>query len=252
MRHRGVSTTSTVQARLEVRHEDLGAEPTQRHGQGHHPRGGDGRGRDHPRRRAGSRGGDHGRIRSCARPRRRRAGCRDYQVDRGHGRGRRLTVDRSISFVPIGRIRTPFTSTAGMPIQSVVARDVPGRIELDPAYEPGLADLDGFSHLILVYHLHLATPRLVVTPFLDDVPRGIFATRSPARPNALGISTVRLAGIAGAAIDVLDVDMVDGTPLLVIKLSVPAFDDRPDARIGWFEAVLDRLDGATADDRFGT
>src|SRR5262245_2855614 len=111
-----------------------------------------------------------------------------------------------------------------MPIQSVVAREVPGRIELDAEYEPGLADLDGFSHLILPYHLHLIeAPRLAVTPFLDDVPRGIFATRSPARPNPLGLSTVRLAGIRGTTIDVLDVDMVDGTPLLDIKPYVPAF-----------------------------
>ena len=159
----------------------------------------------------------------------------------------------SVSFAPIGLVRTPFTSTAGMPIQAVVARDLPGRIELDPDLAPGLADLEGFSHLILVYHLHLASPpRLVVTPFLDEVEHGIFATRSPARPNPIGISTVRLAGIDGTALDVLDVDMVDGTPLLDIKPYVPDFDDRPGARIGWFEGALDRLEGATADDRFGT
>jgi tRNA (adenine37-N6)-methyltransferase len=159
----------------------------------------------------------------------------------------------SVSFSPIGLIRTPFTSTAGMPIQSVVARDVPGTLELDPDYAPGLADLEGFSHLILVYHLHLAgTPRLVVTPFLDEVPHGIFATRSPARPNPIGLSTVRLAGVRATTIDVLDVDMVDGTPLLDIKPYVPAFDDRAGARIGWFADVLERLEGATADDRFGT
>jgi len=91
-----------------------------------------------------------------------------------------------------------------------------------------------------------------VTPFLDEAEHGIFATRSPARPNPIGISTVRLAGIDGTTLDVLDVDMVDGTPLLDIKPYVPAFDDRPGARIGWFEGALDRLEGATADDRFGT
>jgi len=162
-------------------------------------------------------------------------------------------VAGSVAFSPIGQIRTPFTSTAGMPIQAVVARDVPGTIELDPAYADGLADLDGFSHLILVYQLHLAgTPRLVVTPFLDDTPRGIFATRSPARPNPIGLSTVRLGGVRGTTIDILDVDMVDGTPLLDIKPYVPAFDDRAGARVGWFELVLDRLPSTTADDRFGT
>src|SRR5262245_7305556 len=140
-----------------------------------------------------------------------------------------------------------------MPIQSVVARGVPGMIELDPDFGPGLADLDGFSHLILVYHLHVAgSPRLVVTPFLDEVDHGIFATRSPARPNAIGLSTVRLPAVRGTQIDLPGVDMVDGTPLLDIKPYVPAFDDRAGARVGWFEGVLDRLEGATADDRFGT
>ena len=157
-----------------------------------------------------------------------------------------------IEFTPIGIIRTPYTSTAGMPIQAVVAHDVPGTIELDPAYEEGVKDLDGFSHLILLYHLHaVAAGRLVVTPFLDETPRGIFATRAPARPNPIGLSTVRLAGIRGATIEVLDVDMLDGTPLLDIKPYVPALDDRAGARVGWFADVLDRLPGATADDRFG-
>jgi tRNA-Thr(GGU) m(6)t(6)A37 methyltransferase TsaA len=165
----------------------------------------------------------------------------------------RTELPGSVAFTPIGLIRTSFTSTAGMPIQADVARDVPGTIELDPAFGAGLADLEGFSHLILIYHLHEArSPRLVVTPFLDDTPRGIFATRSPARPNPIGLSTVRLAGLRGTEIDILDVDMVDGTPLLDIKPYVPAFDDRAGARVGWFAGVLDRLEGATADDRFRT
>jgi tRNA-Thr(GGU) m(6)t(6)A37 methyltransferase TsaA len=148
-------------------------------------------------------------------------------------------------------LRTPFTSTAGMPIQASAAEDIAGRIELDPAYEPGLADLDGFSHLILLYHLdRVGSIRMGVTPFLDDRPRGLFATRVPARPNPIGVSTVRLVGINGSTIDVLDVDMLDQTPLLDIKPYVPAFDDRPDARIGWYAAVLDRLANATADGRF--
>ena len=89
-----------------------------------------------------------------------------------------------------------------------------------------------------------------MTPFLDDRPRGLFATRSPARPNPIGLSTVRLVEIRGTTIEVLDVDMLDGTPLLDIKPYVPALDDRVDARVGWYAAVLDRLAGATGDDRF--
>jgi tRNA (adenine37-N6)-methyltransferase len=156
-----------------------------------------------------------------------------------------------VSFDPIGLIHTPFRAVDGMPIQSVAAIDVAGWIELDESFESGLADLDGFSHLILLYHLHATGPaRLTVTPFLDQNPHGIFATRSPARPNPIGMSTVRLRAIDGARIDILDVDMLDGSPLLDIKPYVPAFDDRSGATIGWFEGLLDRLPSTTADDRF--
>jgi len=156
-----------------------------------------------------------------------------------------------ITFRPIGVIRTPFTTTEGMPIQATAAVGVPGRIELDPDLVEGLADLDGFSHLTLIYHLHLiSSPRLTVMPFLDDQPHGIFATRSPVRPNAIGISTVRLLFITGSSIEIEDVDMVDGTPLLDIKPYVPTFDDRHDVRVGWFADNLGGLAQAKADDRF--
>ena len=156
-----------------------------------------------------------------------------------------------VSFRPIGIIRTPFLDTEGMPIQASAAVGVPGRIEIKAEFVEGLADLDGFSHLILVYHLHRATAaRLTVTPFLDDRPHGIFATRSPARPNPIGLSTVRLVAITGSILEVEDVDMVDGTPLLDIKPYVPAFDERDDVRVGWFTERLGGLPGARADDRF--
>jgi tRNA-Thr(GGU) m(6)t(6)A37 methyltransferase TsaA len=156
-----------------------------------------------------------------------------------------------VSFRPIGIIRTPFLDTEGMPIQASAAVGVPGRIEIEAEFVEGLADLDGFSHLILVYHLHRVTAaRLTVTPFLDDRPHGIFATRSPARPNPIGLSTVRLVAITGSILEVEDVDMVDGTPLLDIKPYVPAFDERDDVRVGWFTERLGGLPGARADDRF--
>jgi len=152
---------------------------------------------------------------------------------------------------PIGVIRTPFAEEAGMPIQAVAAEGVAGRIELDPELIEGVADIDGFSHLILIYHLHrVARPRLTVTPFLDDQSHGVFATRSPARPNPIGLSTVRLVGIEGPTIAIEDVDMVDGTPLLDLKPYVPAFDDRANARIGWFTERLGPLAETRADDRF--
>jgi tRNA-Thr(GGU) m(6)t(6)A37 methyltransferase TsaA len=157
-----------------------------------------------------------------------------------------------VVYRPIGVIRTPFETASGTPIQAAGADGVHGWIDLAPDLVEGLSDLDGFSHLILVYHLDRTSPaRLTVTPFLDDHTHGVFATRSPARPNAIGLSTVRLVAIDGARIDIADVDMLDGTPLLDIKPYVPAFDDRAGARIGWFEGRLDRLTEARADDRFG-
>jgi tRNA-Thr(GGU) m(6)t(6)A37 methyltransferase TsaA len=114
-----------------------------------------------------------------------------------------------------------------------------------------LRDLDGFSHVIVLYHLHLVQGHeLAVVPFLDDVERGIFATRSPKRPNAIGLSVYRLVRIDGTRIDVTDVDAVDGSPILDIKPYVPAFDALPATRIGWFEGRLDPLPAARADKRF--
>src|SRR5262245_56503265 len=122
-----------------------------------------------------------------------------------------------ISYTPIGIIRSPCRAPAGMTIQSVAATGVSGKIVLDPTYQEGLQDLEGFSHLLLLYHFHLVrrSPRLVVTPFLDDQPHGVFATRSPQRPNPIGLSVVRLVRIAGTQVYIPeDVDVVDGTPLL--------------------------------------
>ena len=157
-----------------------------------------------------------------------------------------------VTYRPIGVIHTPFTDVDGMPIQPIAAAGIRGTIDLDPGFATGLLDLDGFSHLILLYHLHeVRAPRLTVTPFLDDRPHGIFATRSPARPNPVGLSTVRLVRVVGSTIEIEDVDMLDGTPLLDIKPYIPAFDDRPGARVGWFTGRLDRLPEVRADGRFG-
>jgi tRNA-Thr(GGU) m(6)t(6)A37 methyltransferase TsaA len=138
-----------------------------------------------------------------------------------------------------------------MPIQPPGARGTPGRVELRPELEPGLQDIEGFSHLLLIYHLHRAPPgRLRVTPFLDAQARGIFATRAPARPNPIGLSVVRLVRREGATLHIEDVDVLDGTPLLDLKPYVPAFDGAADVRVGWFEGRLDALPSARADGRF--
>jgi tRNA (adenine37-N6)-methyltransferase len=160
-------------------------------------------------------------------------------------------VADAVTFTPIGIVRTPFSTHEGMPIQTVAARGVRGRIELDPAFAEGLADLDGFSHLHLITHLHrTGPPSLRVMPYLDTSERGVFATRSPKRPNAIGLSLVRLVRIDGHVIDVEELDLLDGTPLLDIKPYVPPFDDRAGARYGWFEQRAQNVHGVRAHSRF--
>jgi len=157
-----------------------------------------------------------------------------------------------ITFTPIGVIHSPFTSTAGMPIQTVAAAGVVGSIDLSPHLQSGLKDLAAFSHLILLTHLHQVTSyALEVVPFLDDQPHGIFATRSPKRPNPIGVSIVRLVGISGCTLHIEEVDVVDGTPLLDLKPFVPALDNRETEQIGWFAERLHRLETVRADNRFG-
>jgi tRNA-Thr(GGU) m(6)t(6)A37 methyltransferase TsaA len=139
-------------------------------------------------------------------------------------------------FQPIGLIHTPFTRKDQVPIQPYRSRAA-GRVELSPQYEAGLADLDGFSHVFLLYFFHWAEPGydLAVTPFLDDQPKGLFATRYPRRPNSIGLSVVRLLRREGSVLHVEGIDVLDGTPLLDVKPYVPAFDAFPEARMGWLE-----------------
>jgi tRNA-Thr(GGU) m(6)t(6)A37 methyltransferase TsaA len=157
----------------------------------------------------------------------------------------------SIPVHAIGVIRTPFLRPKGTPIQPSRAGGAKGAVEVFSPYRQGLKDLEGFDRVWLVYWMHLAPEaRLLVTPFLDRQQRGVFATRAPARPNAIGISSVRLLRIAGNTMEVADVDIVDGTPLLDIKPYVSEFDSFPGSRAGWFDRSQQR--GRVADDRFST
>ena len=152
-------------------------------------------------------------------------------------------------FKPIGTIHTPFTKQEGMPIQPSRAKGARGTVEVLPEYSTGLADLEGFSHIFLLYHFHRSTGhRLKVIPFLDTEERGVFATRAPSRPNAIGLSLVSLISVEENLLLVEGVDMLDGTPLLDIKPYVPEFDERAGVRIGWLEAARKRE--AVSDDRF--
>jgi len=156
-----------------------------------------------------------------------------------------------IVFKAIGVIHTPFPQPKGTPIQPSRSSHVKGWIEISPEFIPGLSDLDGFSHITLVYHFHLSEGfDLAVTPYLDTQLRGLFSTRAPRRPNAIGLSVVRLVSIDGGAIHIEDVDMVDETPLLDIKPYVPAFENLDSYRLGWLEGKTHRSGGTSADDRF--
>jgi tRNA-Thr(GGU) m(6)t(6)A37 methyltransferase TsaA len=156
-----------------------------------------------------------------------------------------------ITFRPIGLISTPFTAPKGTPIQPRAAEGMAGSIKIFPEFCQGLQDLEGFSHIFLLYHFHLVQGfSLLVKPFLDDEQRGLFATRAPARPNPIGLSLVRLTGLEADTLHVLDVDMLDGTPLLDIKPFVPEFDARDQARIGWLASNLNKLKVARDDGRF--
>lgn len=138
-----------------------------------------------------------------------------------------------------------------MPVQSVAAVGVKGTVELDPELEAGLKDLEGFSHIILIYYFHLIKGySLHVVPFLDPTLKGVFATRVPRRPNGIGLSVVRLTGINGNNLEIQDVDVLDGTPLLDIKPFVPDFDHRDVQSTGWFAKGAPKASVIRADRRF--
>jgi tRNA-Thr(GGU) m(6)t(6)A37 methyltransferase TsaA len=156
-----------------------------------------------------------------------------------------------IVYRPIGVIHSPFKEPRGTPIQPPGAGGVAGSVEVFSEYAEGLKDLDGFSHIILVYHFHLAKrPSLLVKPFMDDELHGIFAVRAPSRPNPIGISVVHLVKIEANVLHVEDVDIIDGTPLLDIKPYVPEFDPLDVERRGWLEKNVRNLPSSRDDGRF--
>ena len=156
-----------------------------------------------------------------------------------------------VTYRPIGVIHSPFKDLEDMPIQPAGEASAPGSIEIFSDFVAGLKDLEGFSHVILLYHLHqVRSFKLTVTPFLDSQPRGVFATRAPTRPNPIGLSVVKLTRIEGNRLDVENLDILDGTPLLDLKPYVPEFDRQPKARIGWLEHAKAQVRTAKSDDRF--
>ena len=158
-----------------------------------------------------------------------------------------------IQFTPIGIIHSPFDEPAGVPIQPTAAHGIRGIIEIYPEYVRGLKDLDGFSHIVLLYHFHRAAQStLQIVPFLDSVKRGVFSTRAPSRPNPIGLSIVRLVTVNGNLLDIENVDILDDTPLLDIKPYLPPLNPSDRIRTGWAEKNSSDFGWKRADSRFDT
>ena len=165
----------------------------------------------------------------------------------GHDWGERM----KIVYRPIGVVHSPFTEPEGVPIQPAAGAGIRATVEVFEEYREGLKDLKGFSHVVLVCHLHKSRGyRLTVVPFLDDRPRGLFATRAPRRPNPIGLSVVRLRKVQKGVLFIEDVDLLEGTPVLDIKPFVPEFSEPTEVRRGWLEKVRRSAAGRRSDGRF--
>jgi tRNA-Thr(GGU) m(6)t(6)A37 methyltransferase TsaA len=159
---------------------------------------------------------------------------------------------KEVIFTPIGIIHTSFNRLEQMPIQPTSDASGSGILEIFSEFTDALRDLDGFSHIYLIYYFHkVRQSQLMVTPFLDSKPHGIFATRAPSRPNPLGLSLVKLTRIDKNLVYVEGVDVLNDTPLLDIKPYVPEFEPIDDVRIGWLEQVKEKIRSQGSDDRFG-
>lgn len=151
----------------------------------------------------------------------------------------------------IGVIHTPYKEVEGMPIQPVSDSALQGKIEIFPEFSEGLMDLEGFSHIVLLYHFHkVPGSKLTVVPYMDTHPRGVFSTRSPARPNPIGMSVVELKRRDGNLLTISAIDVLDGTPLIDIKPSIPRVDHKEVTRLGWLEGIDKGFSTRLADERF--
>ena len=158
---------------------------------------------------------------------------------------------QNIIYKPIGIIHTPINNPVGAPIQPIGGKGIKGYVEIYTDYEACLKDLDGFSHIFLLYHFHLSKGYSAeVKPFMDDTLRGVFSTRAPKRPNPIGLSVVRLIKIEGRILQIEDLDIVDGTPLLDIKPYVPKVDAHEVERLGWLTDNNADFSNKKADDWF--
>ncbi len=150
-------------------------------------------------------------------------------------------MDKQVCYHPIGTVHSPFRSPEAVPKNPESTVDATGAVEIDEKYTEGLAHIDGFSHIVLVTHLHeVDSPTKRCDPPFADVRPGIFATRGPRRPNPIGLSIVELTGRDGATLSVSGLDLVDGTPVLDIKPFAPKAEQLANLRGGWLEAATDQ------------
>ena len=144
-----------------------------------------------------------------------------------------------IKLMPIGLVHSPFKEPVGVPKDSSNGMDYKGTIEIFSEYKNGLKDLDGFSHILVLFYFHKSEySHLIVKPYLDDHLRGVFATRSPHRPNFIGLSVVELLRIEDGILHIRGIDMIEGTPVLDIKPYIPEFDSNEGIRIGWLKGKI--------------
>jgi tRNA-Thr(GGU) m(6)t(6)A37 methyltransferase TsaA len=158
---------------------------------------------------------------------------------------------KKIIYKPIGIIHSPHKEIKGVPIQPSSAKGIQGEIELFEEYQDGLKDLNGFSHIIILYDFHKSKGySLQIKPFLDEKLRGVFATRAPKRPNQIGLSVLKLNGIKANKLYVENVDMLDETPVLDIKPYASPFDAVEEEKIGWLSKNIKESDVKKSDERF--
>ena len=148
-------------------------------------------------------------------------------------------TSQNIIFQPIGIIHTPFDGLEKIPRQGRFSKEAAGYAEIFDHYAEGLKDLDSFTHAHLIFYFHLKKEKLklIQYPKNRDIPRGVFAIRSPLRPNKIGLTIVKITSVEGNKVHFTGADMIDGTPLLDIKPYVPEIDSYPDAGKGWFDQL---------------
>ena len=160
----------------------------------------------------------------------------------------------TFSLQSIATVRSPFCDLVNMPVQPKGAKETYATLEFKPEYQEGLKDLDGFSHVYLIYYFHeVVKPKLSVIPFNDKThtPRGVFSTRTPMHPNGLGLSLVELVSVEDNIVTIKSVDILDGTPLLDIKPYIENFDKvEGEVRSGWMTSSEDEVRQKRSDDRF--